>query len=132
LWFWAEALVWFFWEIFMLIKKIDDIAAAEVKMDGAHDVSVRVVFGPHDSAPTFAMRVFELAGGGHTPFHTHPFEHEMIILEGKIGIVTEEGTIPLAVGDMLLVTPDEKHQFRNLSADKRARLICLVPVEYQK
>ena len=116
----------------MLIKKIGDIAAAEVKMDGVRNASVRVVFGPADGAPTFAMRVFELAGGGHTPFHTHPFEHEVVILEGEIGIVTEEGTKPLAVGDMLLVVGDEKHQFRNLSADKRARFMCMVPVEYQK
>ncbi len=116
----------------MLIKKIDDIAAAEVKMDGVCDVSVRVVFGPTDGAPTFAMRVFELAGGGHTPFHTHPFEHEVVILEGEIAIVTEEGAKPLAVGDMLLVMGDEKHQFRNLSADKRGRFMCMVPVEYQK
>ena len=83
----------------MLIKKIDDIAAAEVKMEGVRDASVRVVFGPADGAATFAMRVFELAGDGHTPFHTHPFEHEVVILEGEIGIVTEEGTKPLAVGD---------------------------------
>ncbi len=116
----------------MLIKKIDDIAASEVKMDGVCDVSVRVVFGPADGAPTVAMRVFELAGGGHTPFHTHPFEHEVMILEGEIAIVTEEGTRPLAIGDMLLVMPDEKHQFRNLSADKRGRFMCMVPVEYQK
>ncbi len=116
----------------MLIKKIDDIAASEVKMDGVRGASVRVVFGPADGAPTFAMRVFELAGDGHTPFHTHAFEHEVMILEGEMAVVTEEGTKPLAVGDMLLVAGDEKHQFQNLSADKRARFMCMVPVEYQK
>jgi len=116
----------------MLIRKIDDIAATGVDMAGACDVSVRVVFGPGDGAPTFAMRIFELAGGGHTPFHSHPFEHEVVILEGEIAIVTEQGTKPLSVGDMLLVMGGEKHQFRNLSKDSRARFMCMVPVEYQK
>jgi quercetin dioxygenase-like cupin family protein len=116
----------------MLIKKIEQVAAVPVLMEGAGDVSVRVIFGPKDGAPTFAMRVFELAPGGHTPFHTHPFEHEAVILAGRIGMVTPDGTRPLAVGDMLLVMPDEKHQFKNLSSTDPARFMCLVPIGYQK
>ena len=61
----------------MLIKKIDEVKAKAVEMEGAKDVTVRVLFGPADGAPTFAMRVFEVAGGGHTPYHEHPFEHEV-------------------------------------------------------
>ena len=63
----------------MIIKTISDVAASPVQMEGAKNVSVRVVFGPADKAPTFAMRVFELDAGGHTPFHTHAFEHEVMI-----------------------------------------------------
>ncbi|MBL7214639.1 MAG: cupin domain-containing protein [Phycisphaerae bacterium] len=116
----------------MIIKKIDDVPMQDVKMDGAKDVKVRVVFGPADNAPTFAMRVFELAPGGHTPFHTHPFEHEAVILDGDIAAVTEHGDTPLDKGDVLLITPDEKHQFKNRSNSKPARFMCLVPIEYQK
>jgi quercetin dioxygenase-like cupin family protein len=116
----------------MIIKKATDIAVSPVQMDGAKDVSVRVIFGPNDKAPAFAMRIFEMDGGGHTPFHTHPFEHEVVILSGEIAVVTETGSKPLNVGDMLLVMPNEQHQFKNLSATQKASFMCLIPIAYQK
>ena len=116
----------------MIIKNIDQIPPQDVNMEGAKDVKVQVLLGPADNAPTFAMRVFELAAGGHTPLHTHPFEHEAVILDGDIAVVTEQGDRPLQKGDVLLVAPNEKHQFRNLSDTQTARFMCLVPIAYQK
>jgi quercetin dioxygenase-like cupin family protein len=116
----------------MLIKKMNDVPPQDVQMDGAKDVKVRVLFGPADNAPTFAMRIFELAPGGHTPFHTHPFEHEVVILDGDIAVVTESGDRPVQKENVVLVAPDEKHQFKNRSNTKPARFMCLVPVKYQK
>ena len=116
----------------MLIKKRDDVPLQDVTMDGARDVKVRVVFGPDDKAPTFAMRIFELAPGGHTPFHTHPFEHEAVVLEGDIAAVSESGETPLDQGDMLLIAADETHQFKNRSKTNPASFMCLVPIQYQK
>ena len=116
----------------MIIKNIDEVPLQDVNMEGAKDVKVRVLFGPADDAPTFAMRVFELAGGGHTPFHTHSFEHEAMLLDGDIAVVSEDSETPLKKGDVLLMPPDEKHQFKNLSDTKDARFMCLVPIEYQK
>lgn len=116
----------------MLIKKIHDVPLQDVNMEGARDVKVRVVFGPKDNAPTFAMRVFEIAPGGHTPFHTHPFEHEAVVLDGDIAAVTENGEKSLDKGDVLLIPPDEKHQFKNRSDKKAASFMCLVPIQYQK
>lgn len=116
----------------MLLKKIDEVPAVPVQMEGVKDVSMRLLFGPKDQAPTFAMRVFELEPEGHTPFHDHPFEHQVIALEGDIRVMSATGEEPLAPGDVLMVMPGEKHQFRNASSAGRARLICLVPVEYQQ
>jgi quercetin dioxygenase-like cupin family protein len=116
----------------MIIKNIDEVPLQDVNMEGAKDVKVRVLFGPADDAPTFAMRVFELAGGGHTPWHTHPFEHEAILLDGDIAVVTEDGDRPLRKGDVILMPPEEKHQFKNLSGTEDARFMCLVPIAYQK
>ncbi len=115
----------------MIIKNIDKVPLQEVNMEGAENVKARIVLGPADKAPTFAMRVFELAPGGYTPFHSHPFEHEAVILEGSIGSVSESGMKELYVNDALLIFPDEKHQFKNLSDTEPARFMCLVPVEYQ-
>lgn len=116
----------------MIIKNIHDVPAVPVEMEGAQDVSVRVLFGPKDNAPTFALRQFELAGGGCTPFHAHPFEHEVVVMQGNIDLVQEDGETPITVGDVVLVAPDEKHRFRNTSDAEPAKMLCIVPVEYQK
>ncbi|NLW84759.1 MAG: cupin domain-containing protein [Phycisphaerae bacterium] len=116
----------------MIIKNIQDVAAQPVKMDGARDVTIRVLIGPQDNAPTFAMRLFELAPGGHTPFHDHNFEHEVIVLDGEIAVLTTYGPKPLQKNDVLLIDANEQHQFKNLSVTAPARFICLVPIDYQK
>ncbi|NLK42075.1 MAG: cupin domain-containing protein [Planctomycetes bacterium] len=116
----------------MIIKTMFDVPAQPVRMQDAKDVTVRVLFGPQDKAPTFAMRLFELAPGGHTPLHAHPFEHEVIILEGDVALVSLNGEKPLRPNDVVLVAPDEQHQFKNPSPSSCARFICLVPIAYQK
>lgn len=116
----------------MIFKNIDEVPLQDVNMDGAKDVKVRVLFGPADDAPTFAMRVFELAPGGHTPLHTHAFEHEVVMLDGEIAVVTENGDRPLKQGDVILIAPNDLHQFKNLSDTNGARFMCLVPIAYQK
>ena len=62
----------------------------------------------------------------------HPFEHEVVVMQGNIALVQEDGETPITVGDAVLVTPDEKHRFRNASDTEPAKMLCIVPVEYQK
>ena len=116
----------------MIIKHPQDVPAVPVQVEGAKDVKIRVLLGPQDHAPTFAMRIFEIGPGGHTPYHEHPFEHEVSILDGRIGVVTPQGIRPVDKGDVLLVMPGETHQFKNLSDTEQAKIMCVVPVEYQK
>lgn len=113
----------------MLIKKIKDIPATPVQMEDAKDVSMRVLFGPEDKVPTFSMRLFEFAPAGNTPYHTHEFEHEVIVLDGQIMAVMENKEIKLNVGNVAMVMPREKHQFRNISDISPASMICLVPAK---
>ncbi len=115
----------------MMIKNMFEVPAQPVVMEGADNVTVRVLIGPQDQAPTFAMRLFEAAPSGHTPFHAHDFEHEVIVLEGDVALVTDDGEIPLKPNDVLLVAPNERHQFKNCSDTNPARFICLVPIAYQ-
>jgi len=53
-------------------------------------------------------------------------------MQGNINLVTTEKEIALRVGMVAMVPADEQHQFRNVSADETAKMICLVPIEYQK
>ena len=118
----------------MIIKKIEDVPAVPVEMEGANDVSMRVIFGPKDGAPTFAMRQFELAPSGCTPFHAHPFEHQVVIMQGEIAVVSDGGgkRTQVTVGDVVMVMAGEEHQFVNLWASQGAKMLCFVPIKYQK
>lgn len=110
----------------MKVANTENIEAKEVQMEGAQGCTVRQLVGQNDGAPTFAMRQFEVAPGGHTPRHFHPYEHEVYVLEGE-GVVFE-GDTPhaLKAGDVVLVKPDEVHQFRN-TGDRPMKFLCLIP-----
>lgn len=115
----------------MIIKSQDQVQQVAVDMEGAVGAKVQVLLGPEDHAPTMAMRIFELAPQGHTPYHSHAFEHEVMILDGDIAVVTPQGDVPVKPGDVMLVMPKETHQFKNCSDTKHARFMCLVPIAYQ-
>jgi quercetin dioxygenase-like cupin family protein len=110
----------------MKIEALDSIDQQPVTMPGSSDCKVRYLVGPKDGAPNFAMRQFEVAPGGFTPKHSHPYEHEVYVLSGAGTIF--EGDQPRAIkaGDVIYVAPDEVHQFRNASQEP-LKFLCLVP-----
>jgi quercetin dioxygenase-like cupin family protein len=73
------------------------------------------------------MRLFEMEPKGHSPFHSHPWEHEVFILEGEGAVVSEEGEKKFRAGDVVFILPNEKHQFKN-NGEKTVKFLCLVPV----
>ena len=73
----------------MRVNHYERVPSEPVRMDGAVGCRVRWLIGEADSAPNFAMRQFEVAPGGHTPRHSHPYEHEVFVLEGE-GMVSEK------------------------------------------
>ena len=110
----------------MRITNQADVELKTVEMDGAAGCKVRQLVGPSHGAPTFAMRQFEVEPGGHTPRHFHDYEHEVFVLEGN-GEASAGNTIhPLKQGDVILVTPDEIHQFRN-TGETVMKFLCLIP-----
>jgi quercetin dioxygenase-like cupin family protein len=110
----------------MKVTNSQDVQAKTVQMEGAQGCTVRWLVSEQDGAPNFAMRQFEVAPGGFTPRHFHPYEHEVYVLEGR-GVVHEgDQTHPLQAGDVVLVKPDEVHQFRN-TGDAPMRFLCLIP-----
>jgi quercetin dioxygenase-like cupin family protein len=110
----------------MQLKKLQDVPASEVTMEGAAGCRVRWLVGEKDNAPTFAMREFEVSPGGHTPKHFHDYEHEVYVLAGEGTILDGEVERPLAAGDVLFVAPNDVHQFRNTGSEPM-RFLCLIP-----
>ena len=110
----------------MKVSHNQSVEEKPVNMEGAQGCTVRWLVSESDGAPNFAMRQFEVAPGGFTPRHSHPYEHEVFVLEGE-GIVFE-GDVrhALRAGDVIFVQPNEIHQFRNTSQSPM-KFLCLVP-----
>jgi quercetin dioxygenase-like cupin family protein len=92
----------------------------------ASGVAVRWVIAEKDGAPNFSMRVIEVDANGYTPFHGHPWEHQVFILEGSGILVQKDEETPLSKGDVVFVPPGTHHQFRNTS-EERLEFICIIP-----
>jgi quercetin dioxygenase-like cupin family protein len=110
----------------MKVQSIESHEANDVAMEGAVGVRMRMLIGPDDGATNFHMRHFEVAPGGHSPHHTHAYEHEVVILQGEAMVMSETGDRPAKAGDVVFVPANEKHQFRNTGTGLLA-FICLIP-----
>ena len=110
----------------MKVNRANDVAAQAVDMEGADGCQVRWLVDDRDGAPNFAMRQFDVQPGGHTPKHSHPYEHEVFVLEGSGIVMDGDQERPLKAGDFVYVAPDEVHQFRN-TGQAPMKFLCMVP-----
>lgn len=116
----------------MKIANLEAAPKTEVTLEGAKNTFIQRPLTSSDGAPNFSFRVLTVAPGGHTPYHSHPFEHLNYIIEGKGAIVAESGEErPVSKGDFALVLPDEKHQYKNLSEKDNFVFICAVTKKFE-
>lgn len=116
----------------MLIRKAEQVEAKVMGMAGAKGVTMRLMVGREDGAANFAMRLFEVARDGHTPQHSHNYEHEVMVLEGQGQVVggVQGATIrPVQAGDVVFVPANEVHQFRNTGPGV-LKFMCMVPMTF--
>jgi quercetin dioxygenase-like cupin family protein len=107
----------------MLVRNREEVEP--VTFSDAKGAEMRALITGKEGAPHFAMRVFDLAPGGHTPHHTHAWEHEVYILSGSGTVLGKEGERLLRPGDAVFLAPDETHQFR--AGTQGMHMICCVP-----
>jgi len=101
---------------------------AEVFGDEAPGVTIRwIIDEKRDAAPTYALRVIEVAPGGHTPDHTHAFEHENFVIEGKGRVQINGEWHAVGVGDVIFVPPSTQHTYVN-TGDTPFKFLCGIPV----
>jgi quercetin dioxygenase-like cupin family protein len=110
----------------MKIEKSSNISKSPVDVEGAKDVGIRWLISKEDGAQNFAMRMFELEPGGHTPLHTHSQEHEVFILEGKGTFVYEGQKHPFGAEYVVFVPPNKEHRFMN-TGNSVLRMLCIIP-----
>jgi len=110
----------------MKVVHYEQVTQAPVQMEGSQGCRIRCLIGEGDGAPSFTMRQFEVAPGGHTPKHTHAYEHEVFILEGT-GVASDgNGEAPIGAGSVIYVPPQQLHQFRNTGSGP-LKFLCLIP-----
>lgn len=112
----------------MKLEHYTNVPLEDVVMEGAKGAKIRWLIAQKDGAPNFATRMFEVDVDGHTPFHSHSWEHQNYILEGEGVLVTENGDKPFKPGDVIYVPPLMKHSYKN-TGDSLMRFLCIIPIE---
>jgi len=107
----------------MLIRSYEDVEAVAY----GNGIEKRVVIGAREGAPTFVMRVFDVAPGKSTLYHSHDWEHEGLVLAGEGAVLGENGECRLKPGDVFFIAPDEKHCLK-AGGRSSLRFMCLVPL----
>ncbi len=103
----------------------------EAKVFGpeAPGASIRVLIDDeHDGAPVYKLRMIEIEPGGHSPDHSHPYEHENFVVEGRGRVMMDGRWYDLEAGDVVFVPPNVRHQYTN-AGDVPFRFLCGIPVD---
>lgn len=111
----------------MKINNYFEMEEKEVVMDGARDVTIRILIGLPEESNNIIMRLFKILPGGHTPKHTHNYEHVVKVVSGCGAVEDENGKIyEIKKGNAVFVKPNELHQFSNNSSEP-FEFICVIP-----
>jgi quercetin dioxygenase-like cupin family protein len=89
-------------------------------------VTIRWVISQKQGAPNFALRVVEFGPGVVFPEHSHPYEHEIFVLEGHGVAEGPDGEAIMKPGTAVLIPPSEPHSYRNVGSGP-LRFICVIP-----
>ena len=100
---------------------------AEIFGDEAPGVTIRWLITENDGAPFYALRMIEVAAGGHTPHHQHPFEHENFIIEGQGKVQINDKWHKLSSGDIVFVPPNVPHTYIN-EGEEMFKFLCGIPI----
>jgi quercetin dioxygenase-like cupin family protein len=109
----------------MKLFRYDTVKAKDAE-EGASKLKVRWLITKEIGAENFAMRLFEMEPGGYSPLHVHPWEHEVFILDGEGFVFDGEKAKEFKAGDVVFISPDERHQFEN-NGKKTLKFLCLIP-----
>ena len=111
-----------------MVGHVSDVAGQSLSGQDIEKVVKRLLVGTDDGWQGWALRLFELEAGGHTPRHDHPWLHINYITEGCGTLHLDGVDHEVDEGSFAYVPSGATHQFRNTGADTFA-FICIVPEE---
>lgn len=99
----------------------------EIVKGDAKGTKIRWLISKERGAKNYEMRLFEVEKGGYTPLHSHNWEHEVYVLEGRGIVRSGEKKIGIKKGSVVFIYPNELHQFLN-NDESNLKFICVIPV----
>jgi quercetin dioxygenase-like cupin family protein len=90
------------------------------------DGPARRILGPEQGAVNYVMAFRGLDPGSTAPMHAHPGEHLGFMLEGTVILEVDGVEYPVSAGDVALVPPHAKHEWRS-DSDKKACWLVFNP-----
>ncbi|MBM3315021.1 cupin domain-containing protein [candidate division WOR-3 bacterium] len=110
----------------MVRGHFQDVAQEKPHLPGA-DATIRWLISKKTGAPNFAMRVVELAKtGDRIPLHGHPYEHEILAIEGTGRVIRDDSEEAVVVGEFIYMPAGERHGFVN-DGEGPFRFVCVIP-----
>lgn len=106
----------------MRVISYGEVEAKEV--EGSSKLKIRWL--NNEGSKTFAVRHIEIEPNGYSPYHSHPWEHEIFVLEGSGTTVGEKGGQSISVGDLISIPGEEIHQIKN-TGKSTLKILCMIP-----
>jgi len=106
-------------------SRFEPIDAAKIE-EAYTGITIRRVISESDGADSSVMDVFEIAPGGQSPYHCHPWDHQVYVINGRGWCRGESGRQEFGEGDVIYVKPGEMHSFGNDGPDA-VKLVCVIP-----
>ncbi len=110
----------------MKIMHYSEAESKHIDSDSVKGMTGRVVIGKADGADNYCMRFFELSENGHSPAHSHEWEHEIIIHSGQGEVLCKGEWKPVKAGYVIFIPGNEEHQLRNTGSEKMV-FACIIP-----
>ncbi len=96
-----------------------------------NQVSETWMIGKKEGAENFAFRYYQLSPGSHSNLEQHPYDHGILILQGKGEVLLSERTSGISRGDIIHIPPNALHQISN-TGDAPLGFLCVIPARREK
>ena len=101
------------------------------QVDGVSQVSETWLIGKKEGAQNFAMRYYQLEPGGSSRKEQHPYDHGILILQGRGEVLIDQDISSFERGDIIYIPPDALHQLSNTGTEL-VDFICVIPARREK
>ena len=106
---------------------ISEVEMNEVNFEGAKGAYIQWLITKPE-AKNYAMRRFVIKPGGVIPTHSHDWEHEIYILEGKGVVKVGSKEINVKKDTFLYIEPNIPHSYFNNGVSDLV-FICIIPMK---